>query len=149
MKRIIFVLFVGLLTCNVYAQHKVESPHPDLKVEIKRAVESTGTAVIDLLITNKGPEEHFSFQAEYSTAYDDEGNQYEILLGIPNKKISAREVGFLIPQNIPVKLRVQVEKVDPSASKFLMVKISVNSNGSMGLRYEKPIVLRNIDLVKQ
>jgi len=154
MKKIILVSVVMLMALAGKAQHRVDTPHPDLKVEVKRAVVSNGIAVIDLLITNFGAEEVICFRSEngndcLSLAYDDEGNQYCMLLGTPNKALTDYKIDVAFPPNIPLKFRLQINKLDSLASKFSLIKIVADSRGPMGLKWEKPITIHNLELTKQ
>ncbi|MFI3319060.1 MAG: hypothetical protein SNH88_07735 [Rikenellaceae bacterium] len=141
----------------VDAQVRIESPHPDLDVKITRCAYASGTVVVDFIITNFGGEEKFEVYGSHSsattTAYDDEGNQYtrinsELSVGLLSQGLSNSYKEMVLPQDIPMKFRVQVKNVSAQASKFPLLKVSMRSFGAMGLSKEKPILIRNLEWAK-
>lgn len=153
MRKLLFTLLtLCFASFGAMAQVRVESPHPDLEVKITRCAYATGTVVIDMLITNFGAEERICFNQNQISAYDDEGNLYninnsKIILGVTNMGLSTRpEVVF--PQDIPLRFRVQLDKISANASKFSLLKFGMESRGAMALKYDKPTQIRNLEWVK-
>lgn len=153
MKKLLFCAFVLLLAVGATAQVRIESPHPDLKIKITCCAYASGTVIIDMVLTNMGAEELVYFYADgRTTAFDDEGNQYpsgnyDISLGLANKAL-ANVAQVTLPKEVPLKFRVQIDKVDANASSLSLVKISVDSHGAMSLKQSKPIVIRNLEFEK-
>jgi len=151
MKKILLFSIMAIMSVMVSAQIKVESPHPDLNIQVRRAVESSGTVVVDMVITNFGKEEPIKFclgNLTESVAYDDEGNEYKsMLMGNPNRQLGLfQEITF--PQDVPIKVRLQIDEVDAYATKFSIIKIVAESYKAMNLSKKKPIVIRNLEFVK-
>lgn len=162
MKKILLAVVAVMMTAlSVNAQVKIESPHPDLDVKIKRCTYASGTVIIDMLITNFGPDATVVFTNTSTSnrgvvvAYDDEGGAYsydgndELKMGISSgglKRVFNNKFSF--PQDIPLKLRVQFPKIDANASKFTMLKIPVESSGEMSISRGSAIVIRNLEWVK-
>lgn len=157
MKRVVFsVLAILMAVMSASAQVKIESPHPDLDIQVKRCAMASGTVVIDLLVTNYGDEEVVTFLGSYnnrSTAYDDEGNKYaneesSIKVWFSGESLTFRHHNVVLPREVPIKARIQVDKVSPQASKFLLLKFGVESKGAMALNVSKPIQIRNLQWSK-
>lgn len=156
MKKLLLAAVAVMMTVlSANAQVKIESPHPDLDVKVTRCAYASGTVVIDMLITNFGAEEKVAFRgSDYdSTAYDDEGNQYnkinsKISIGLASQTLSNKMVILPLPQDIPLKFRMQITNVSEAATKFPLVKICTSSKGALDLNVEKPIVIRNLEWVK-
>ncbi len=156
MKKFLLLIVVAMAAIfNTNAQIKVESPHPDLDIQVKRCANSSGTVVIDMIITNFGQEETLRFYGSSSggTAYDDDGNQYtssnsRISLGLLSIGLDPDRPYVTLPQDIPMKFRIEVQKVKPNATKFMLLKIPVESSGAMALKKEKPIQFRNVEWAK-
>ena len=160
----VFFLVIAIAWCmpfGLFAQHRIESPHPDLSVKISRCVEASGTVVVDMVMTNLGKDDiiRFGFTPLMGPfeAYDDEGNVYKttntkISFGLVSLGLS--DDGFVditFPQDIALKVRLQVEKVDKNASKFSLIKMpvsSVSSNRPLALS-DKLIQIRNLEFERQ
>ena len=81
MKKVFFLALGLFIALSVNAQVKVVSPHPDVKVKFLRCIESGGTAVIEFTVNNlSNQDQEFTILGynNYSTAYDDEGNEMYI-----------------------------------------------------------------------
>ncbi len=160
MKKIHLAVIAIIMTVfSANAQVKIESPHPDLDVKITRCAYTSGTVIIDLVITNFGIEDEICFMTvkpgnhSATFMYDDEGNSYsandtEILFGTPNKQLKGGWVRNSFPQDIPIKYRVQFDGINSNASKFTLVKIGLSSNGPLSLNVDKPLIIRNLEWVK-
>ncbi len=157
MKRVVFsVLAILMAVVSANAQVKIESPHPDLDIQVKRCAMASGTVVIDLMVTNYGEEEIVTFLGSYndrSTAYDDEGNKYaneesSIKVWFSGESLTNRYHRVVLPSEVPIKARIQIDKVSPQASKLLLLKLGVESKGAMALNVSKPIQIRNLQWSK-
>jgi len=159
MKKTILIISLIFVAICSNAQHKIQTPHPDLDVKLKRAVEANGILVIDLLITNYGSrDENITFEGSsmyYTTsiAFDDEGNQYKggssISYSVGGEEVYHGTTNVVLSPEVPVKFRVQIEKVDPYAKAITQLKICCYSRGSMGLERERPIVIKNLEFTKR
>ncbi|MFI3278044.1 MAG: hypothetical protein SNH13_03995 [Rikenellaceae bacterium] len=153
MKRLFLAAIAVMITAfSVNAQVKIESPHPDLGIKVTRCAYANGTVVIDMLITNFGTEERIISSFRQVSAYDDEGNMYngstsKIEMGVTNTGL---DNGFdvVFPQDVPLKFRLQIDKISVNASKFALLKFGVESHGSMSLKTDKPIQFRNLEWAK-
>ncbi|MFR9651527.1 MAG: hypothetical protein SNG35_05840 [Rikenellaceae bacterium] len=137
------------------AQVKIESPHPDFDLKITRCAYSSGTVVIDMLVTNFGADDELRLNYGDVFAFDDEGNSYDgsnmkILCGVPNKALASgwSAQDQKIPQDIPLKYRVQLEGISANASKFSLLSIGFFSNSALSLKSEKPVKIRNLEWAK-
>ncbi len=136
---------------NQQSSHqRIVSPHPDLEIQIKSCDYSKGTVELDLVLTNKGAEETVTFYGTNagSAAYDNEANQYakgssKITTGPTGGKVS-NTTKIVLPRNIPVKYRVEIDKVSTTASSFKLLKLYVSSTGRMSLSKTEPIEIYNI-----
>lgn len=157
MKKLLFLMTCLAFFAGAKAQHSVSSPHPDLNIKITRAAEASGVLVVDMVITNLGKESKVRLGRENcgnagSSAYDDEGNSY---LQMQNAKITiglqtvGLEEGTFItfPQDIPLKVRLQIEKIDPKATKMSLIKIYTDSD-ALGIK-DKYIQIRNLEFERQ
>ncbi len=158
MKKLLLAAVAALITAfSANAQVKIESPHPDLDVKITRCAYASGAVVIDMVVTNFGSDEEIRFHGTSSpsaaAAYDDDGNVYKyggnthISLGLISEGLGFSPT-IILPQDIPLKFRVQLEHIQTNATKFILLKIPVESDGAMDLSFERPIVIRNLEWVK-
>lgn len=153
-KLLLLVVAVAATIFSANAQVKIESPHPDLDIQITRCAYASGTVVIDMVITNYGSDQTFTFQgagrnATLTTAYDDEGNQYtgsnsRIQVGLTSQGLSSYLSHCDLPQDVPMKFRVQIEKVNNQAAMFKLLKIGFYQK----VGDSKPIVIRNLEWTK-
>ncbi len=156
MKKLFLAAVAVMMTAfSVNAQVKVESPHPDLDIKVTRCAYASGTVVVDMVITNFGQEETIGFFGSYNnaTAYDDDGNQYtssnsKISTGLLSIGLRDGQTDVTFPQDIPMKFRIEIQKVNTNATKFSLLKIPVQSRGTMALNRDKPIQIRNLEWAK-
>lgn len=155
MKKIFLAAVVAMIAVfSANAQVKIESPHPDLDVEITRCAYSSGTVVVDMVVTNFGKDEMVRFRGSLigAIAYDDDGNQYDksnstISVGLTSSKLLANTADVTLPQDVPLKFRVEIQDVSSNATKLMMLKIPLVSQGAMGLK-GKSLVIRNLEWAK-
>lgn len=164
MKRVLFIAMAVLVACvSVNAQVRVSSPHPKLEVKLKRAVEASGTLVIDLLLTNYDNDAEIwlcGSNGGYGAAIanDDEGNQYsyesklgKIMLGYPSN-LKDGNIFLSLLKETPVKYVIQIEGVDRNAAKMIKIRIPVgHSSGGLGMDRdrEKYIEISNLEFEKR
>lgn len=156
MKKLFLAVAALMVTVfSAEAQVRLESPHPDFEVKITRCAYASGTVIIDMVMTNYGNEDAIKLGDRDIFAYDDEGNSYnvdnmKILYGPPNKPLEASRYGieFRLPQDIPLKYRVQLEGVSTNASRFSLLTLGFTSNGILALSHEKPLKIRNLEWAK-
>ena len=109
-----------------------------------------------MLITNMGKECSATFYTDdrenRTAAYDDEGNSYlshanaKFKMGLQSVALSSPAT-ITFPQDIPLKVRLQIEKIDPKATKMSLIKILMRSE-DLGLR-DKFIQIRNLEFERQ
>lgn len=109
------------------AGFKIVSPHPDLDIQFKRCAASASTVVIDLVMTWYGDDRKLTIGRNgvysESTAFDDQGNQYDngknqnITANIANGEFSS-EPRALFPSDVPLKVRIQITDVKRDANTF-------------------------------
>ncbi len=137
------------LLSSVGLRYKIQSPHPDLDVEITRCVNANGMVLIDMVITNESSAAaDILFSARNITIYDDEGNSYNsnnsrILFGFPNMSLETQK-SFSFPQDIPLKFRLQVDAISGKASKLSLINVGLSSGGSMALTPSKPLTIKRL-----
>ncbi|MFI3258626.1 MAG: hypothetical protein R3Y16_00855 [Rikenellaceae bacterium] len=144
----LMVAFFAFVVC-VNAQTKIEPQHPDFNFKITRCAQANGTVVIDVVITNYGAEESIYIDRNNISAYDDEGNIYTrgnsgILMGATNMGLNDYSK-IVFPQDIPIKFRIQLDKINTNASKFALLKLGFESKGAMALDPKKPLQIRNLE----
>lgn len=160
MKKLFFIAIIMIIAAQMNAQVRVSSPHPKLEIKLKRAVEASGTLVIDLVLTNYDNDAKIWLCGSnggygQAIANDDEGNQYsyesnfgKILLGYPSKLYDGNIYLSLIKE-IPVKYVVQIESVDKNATKMLKIRIPVgHESGGLGMDRGKFIEISNLEFEK-
>lgn len=140
----------------------VKSPHPDLEVKVVKAVESGGTLIIDMLVTNHGADEPFEFYGSlpsvvyyFTDAIDNEGNVYNS--DSPKARISVGQSGNMtmnhfdisLSEGVPVKLRVQLTNLSKNVTQLAQLRIMTLSRGDMAIKLPNPIVIKNIDFAKR
>ncbi len=131
---------------------KIVTNHPDLKIKITRCIVNGRTCVIDMIFTNVGDRDlkEVFFYSGYNgttTAFDDEGNQYSknILFGVASKGVEA-SVNVLLPSNVPLKMRMQIDDVPESATQFLRINLNIYCT-QLNLR-DKPITITNVPITR-
>ncbi len=150
MKRLFLVAAAVIFaTLSVSAQIKIQSPHPDLEVEITRCSGANGTVIIDMVITNFGREENINFNSRNINIYDDEGNAYNtenarILFGLTGSGMETNKT-YTFPQDLPLKFRLQIDDVSPRASKLTLLKVGMSSNGLLSLVTRRPLTIHNVE----
>lgn len=136
---------------------KIVTNHPDLSIKIKKCRASGNTCVIDMVVTNLGDKDlknviFYSGYNNFSIAFDDEGNQYgkyALLIGT-NGNLSGRtldntDAWVLLPANVPIKMRMQIEGIPESATEFSRINLACQC-AEFSLSHNKPIILSNIPI---
>ena len=134
---------------------KIVTNHPDLSIKLKRCSVSGKTCVIDLLITNNGSDDVSMQMAGgdyHSSAFDDEGNQYNrdsFKVKMGNSYLTA---GFLnscsLPSGTPIKARIQIEGTAEEATTFTRIQLQLACD-ALGLDKDKLVMLYNIPISRE
>lgn len=134
---------------------KVVSPHPDLEIEMTRCIASGKTVVIDFVLTNHGSDTEICLaggEGTTSKVYDDEGNVYSynnVLISVAGSNLTSSWTRNLIyPTDVPIKCRMQIEKVEESVLNFSRINLVGDCN-SMGLNRDKPILFHNVPITRE
>ena len=166
MKRILFVitlLFGGLFSISAQT---MSFTNPEIQVRFKRCICSGSSAYVDLLMTNYSGKDMTgdSFAAEnmagyesYVTAvYDDEGNVYKPHYGIASVTIggesfipSGASHSFLLPADVPVKIRVHLKGVDQFAAELVLLKMNFRNLDPATPYGASLLEVRNIPIIRQ
>ena len=136
---------------------RMTTNHPDFKVKVKRCEVSGKTCVIDMIFENVGSEDVTISAGRLwgAIAYDDEANQYlctqddatiQIALGKTSDWSWSSEI-TLMPE-VPIKVRVQVEKVSLQATMFRRMKINIMSS-AWSLDRDKPLTFYNLPISRE
>ena len=157
------VLFVLLSNNNfgIFAQGmKIVSPHPDIKFKITRCGAAGNTVVIDFIIENINPIDvdlrlnsghHRNLAGARTVAYDDEGNKFtgkrfKVQLA-DSKLIDWGEANEILPSEIPLKGRFQIEGVPESATEFKRIDVDINSDAlGIPMGTEKRLRITNLPI---
>ena len=161
MKKTIVFLFLMFVSLQSFSQGlKIVTGHPDFKVKITRCEANGSTAVIDMVIENAGNNDVlitmwggrscWGTPHDMSVAYDDEGNKYT---GENDFKVSIGKSGLskcfgveeVIPSDIPLKARIQLEGVPESANEFRRIDLIIDSE-AWGLNDKKPVKFTNVPI---
>ncbi len=157
MKKLFLAVIAAMITAfSANAQVKIESPHPDLEVKISRCSVAGGKVVIDMVLTNYGSDANLCAINSHVTAYDDEGNTYDrkntsIVLGPTSHELKVSNK-YTLPQDVPLKFRIQIDGISADASKLALLKFAPNSvrtaDSSMNLDWDDYVVIRNLEWAK-
>ncbi len=139
------------MVMGVEAKPTVKSPHPSLKVEVARCAKASELVVVDLIITNKSKKEiHTDIKTNLISAYDNKGNSYtsksaNFKWGLINEGLDS--ANFLLPRNVPLKFRLQINGIESDVSKLKLVRLPIfqNSNNPLEIGAENPIEIRNVE----
>lgn len=154
-------LIVALMTISgVYAfaqtsGPKIVSVHPDLKVRITRCEAAAKTVVVNLVFENVGSTDtKISCNPAACSAYDDEGDKFsgwQFSVSIANGNLiegtyygTPRE---LLPSDIPVKAKIQIEGVPESATMLRRIDLCMSSD-EWGFR-NKVVKITNVPISRE
>lgn len=123
------IMLSGLYALSAYSQGmKIVSGYPDFKVKVTRCEVFGNRCIIDMVLENTSAQDvgaTISGRAWGSTAYDDEGNVFDVaILSIGNKNEFNGYVGCTLPSQIPLKARLQINGVPEAATMFKKVEIA-------------------------
>lgn len=131
---------------------KVVTNHPDLKIKIKRCEVSGKTCVIDLIVTNYGNDTEIRFYSKgvsnVTKAFDDEGNQYRIAIGISGYTPDYYSASSVFPTEVPLKCRLQIEGIPASATMIKRIYLHLDCE-QMSLNGDKPVLFYNIPISRE
>lgn len=139
---------------NANAQVKVESPNSNLNVKIINCTMSNETAVINMVLSNYGPDEELSISNGDIEIYDNKGNYYDskntkITLGLTSAKKLSSSSSFTLPKDSPLKFSVSIKGVSEKTSKLTLMKLGFKSKGKLKLKKSDPVQIRNIEFSKK
>ncbi|MCH5331678.1 MAG: hypothetical protein J1E33_04650 [Alistipes sp.] len=164
MKRIfIFIaMLLGLSTTGIAQTNsfRIVTSHPDLKIKVQRCEASGSTCIIDLILENIGGSDvTIGFLCKKTVAYDDEANNYEGLVSLNGKPPRNTYYRTLLPVNVPIKARVQIEGLSTAATMFRRIDLNfycddwLIGNGDIGWsmmrKYEKFAKLMNVPISRE
>ena len=151
MRKFIFGLAAFICVCQVSAAQAIVSLkgfRPNVKVELKRCVVSGSAGFIDLMITNYSGENFepraYSGMHDNSSIstllYDDEGNVYKWYDGSLRVTFGGKtgiaceytEIVAMLPNEVPVKLRIDIDNVSEYATEFLLLQIPFRNARTWG-----------------
>ena len=152
----LLILFTLLCSFNVCAQTKIVTGHPDFKIKIKRCEANGSTVVIDMLIENVGSNDVILKLNPYETiAFDDEGDKfskYKINVQLGDSGLvsgAIRQVAKnLLPPEIPLKARLQIDGVPESATEFKRIDLAVECS-EWRLGTDKFVKFTNIPITRE
>lgn len=134
---------------------KVVTGHPDLEITIKRCQMNGQTCVLDFLLVNLGNDVTIELHgtggsgtsgSHKAKAFDDEGNQYEILVGISGVTGPFISATSLFPTDSPLKCRIQINNMAASATNFNRIYLPITCR-AMNFQ-EKEIVFYNVPITR-
>lgn len=150
MKRFILFIFMLLSISEATAQVRIVSPLPDLNIRITQCKLNNTSLILDFVVVNQEKDRSFAMVSYWNGTYaiDDEGNKYfshnreeEIItIGLPNDPETDFNCNY--PTDVPIKIRMIVNNVDPMAASLAIVSISTN------LGSNKNIVFKNVPINK-
>lgn len=154
--RLFLLLTAILVTCSMAnaqsSGFRVVSDHPDFKVKVTRCEASARTVVVDMLLENISSQDiMMRFSPAYMIkVYDDEGNTYgdgdskiHVFIGGQNKDYS------LLPPEIPVKFRIQIDGVPESVGVLKRIDVSwASDQWTQGL-FNKVLKLVNVPVTHE
>lgn len=157
MKRLIklflILLFANAFIISAQAQEreilplKIKTNHPDLKVKIQRCDVSGDIAILEFLLENISDNDvNFYLSVLNVALYDDEGNKYtKVYQALGKNKLSTMDISSVLGAGVPIKLRLQVEGIEESATIFRRCDIGIFCN-DFNMNWDKPIKIQNIPI---
>ncbi|MCH5242724.1 MAG: hypothetical protein J1F67_09945 [Muribaculaceae bacterium] len=131
----LLMFFTLLGSVSTVAQTKIVTGHPDFKIKITRCEANGTTAVIDMLIENVGSKDvKLELRPVDTVAYDDEGDKFsrgKINIRFGDSNLVNGAEGFyvqpsnILPPEIPLKARIQIEGVPETATEFKRIDLGV------------------------
>lgn len=144
-----FLSVVMLLMVSIVASAQIKTSRQyipiDVDIKVKRCVVSGSQGYIDLLFTNYTGEfikkvvvqssETCLDKNNETIVYDDEGNVYKYTYGGGIYKItfggeSSQYNGTNLPEDVPVKMRIELEGISEYATEFTMLNIAFRNISS-------------------
>lgn len=123
----------------------VTAPFPDLIFKVRSCTIEGSTVILEMTIRNQEKNQHFRFggddQHVRSIMVDDLDNSYDcekikISIGDEYAETTKRE---LFPTNVPIKMTIYINEVDPSARMITMLALRVEY-------FDTPITFYNIPI---
>ncbi len=161
MKKFLFLTLLMSIFCtgSAFAQ-QIVCEAPGITVNFKKITMQGNTATIQFTIANDtGKDLHPIMLGKYglekTEAFDNKGNYYDmssISIDIANATLSGSiysSVSFSLPNGIVQKGAITIEEVDPNATSFTKINISLYGfNISVKPYGEGPIAFKNVPIPK-
>lgn len=141
----VVMLFILSMVANAQIKTSRQYIPIDVDIKVKRCVVSGSQGYIDLLFTNYTGEfikkvvvqssETCLDKNNETIVYDDEGNVYKYTYGGGIYKItfggeSSQYNGTNLPEDVPVKMRIELEGISEYATEFTMLNIAFRNISS-------------------
>ncbi|MBP3518818.1 MAG: hypothetical protein J6K31_10570 [Parabacteroides sp.] len=133
------------LNTNTPNGFRITAPFQDLMFKIRSCTATGSTITLELTVKNRGKNQHFMFggddQRVRTIVVDDQDNSYDyekikIAFGDEYAEICK---GQLFPTNVPIKMHIYINDVDPSAQMITMFTLRVEG-------FDTPITFYNIPI---
>ena len=149
----VLIIFVLILSTGSFSVRglSIVTGNPDFKIKVTRCEASGKTVVIDMIWENASSKDvKISVSPLSSYAYDDEGNKFgndQMRLQWGNGGLSTG-VDELLPAEIPIKVRLQIEGVPVSSTMLKRVDIKVWC-GNWGFNGDKYVKITDIPITHE
>lgn len=113
---------------------KIVSPDPNLQIGFVSCQVHGTTALIELVYTSLAQDAEFRYNGDRRTdAYDDLGNQYSagdgyFRFSFGNQSFSIRDSYTKLPQDVPVKCKIQIMGIAENANVFRRINLYGSSS---------------------
>ena len=143
----------------------IDTGHHDFKINIKRCEAAGSTVVIDMVFENVGANDVYPYffggtqavvagpNKDTSYAYDDEGNKYtginDFKFRIGNSDFTDnRPIHEMLPVEIPIKGRIQLDGVPESANSLKKINFVVRCD-EWGINSDYPVIITNLPIQRE
>lgn len=130
---------------------KIQSPLPDLAVQVQRCMASSSKVIIDLMVTNYSGDTTIDFYPYNNIVIDDQGQQYGMQVCVANGEWhSATSAAALFPTDVPIKVSIQISDIPESVQVLRRINLYLSCH-SLNLRgtSSEPIKLFNVPIVRR
>lgn len=130
---------------------KIQSPHPDLEVQVQRCMASSSKVIIDLMVTNYSDDTEIDFCPFNNVVIDDQGQQYGMQVSVANGEWhAATTAAALFPTDVPIKVSIQISDIPQSVQVLRRINLYISCR-PFNLRGadSEPIKLFNVPIVRR
>lgn len=141
MKKTLLIITLLLACTFCIKAQTVSFTNPDIEVKFRRCICSGSSAYVDLVMTNYSgmdmtgvslaSEAMAGYESYVTVVYDDEGNVYKPHYGISSVSIGGDSFmpslagrNFLLPAEVPVKIRIYLKGVDEFATELTLLRMN-------------------------